>query len=86
MPFGLKNVGATQRLMDMVFSSRIGRNLEVYVNDVLIKTRKKLNHVKDLEETFESIRKFNMRLKPNKCTFRVQVRKFIGFMITHLGI
>lgn len=52
MSFGHKNVRATyQRLMDMVFLSQIGRSLEVYVDDLLIKTREEVNHVKDLEET-----------------------------------
>lgn len=87
MPFGLKNSGATyQSLMDMVFSSRIGRNLEVNVDDMLVKTQEEVKHVDDLRETFESIRKFDMRLNPKKCTFGVQVRKFLGFMLTHRGI
>lgn len=70
----------------MVFSSQIGRNLKVYVDDMLIKTRKKVNHVYDFEETFESIRKFYMRLNRNKFTFRVQANKFLGFMLRHRGI
>lgn len=87
MSFGLKNAGATyQRLVDMVFSSQIKGNLEVYVNDMGMNTPKYKDHVKDMEETFESIRKFDMRLNPDKCTFRVQVGKFSGFMLTHWGI
>ena len=54
MPFGLKNVGATyQRLMAMVFSSHIGRNLKVYADDMLVKTQEEVSHVKDLKETIE---------------------------------
>ena len=70
----------------MVFSSEIGRNLEVYIDDMVIKTLKKNNHIKDLEETFASIRSFNIRLNPNKCTFGVQAGKLLGFTLTHQGI
>lgn len=67
MPFGLKNVGAThQRLIDMVFSSQTGINFEVYTNDMLVNTHEEVSHVKELKETFELIRKFDMRLNPNK--------------------
>nr|KYP46154.1 Uncharacterized protein K02A2.6 [Cajanus cajan] len=83
MPFGLKNVGATyQRLMDKVFSEQIGRNLEVYVDDMVIKTKSIEEHVKDLEEIFKQIKKHNMRLNPEKCVFGVHGGKFLGFMIT----
>lgn len=72
MPFSLKKFGATyQRLMDMVFSSQIGRNLEVYVDGMVIKTSEARDHVKELEETFESIRKFDMKLNPDKCISKV---------------
>lgn len=86
MPFGLKNARSTyQRLMDMVFSSHIGRNLEVYVDYMLVKTQEERRHVEDLRETFQSLRNFNMRLNPDKCTFRVQTDKFLNFMLTHRG-
>nr|KYP44258.1 Retrovirus-related Pol polyprotein from transposon 17.6 [Cajanus cajan] len=87
MPFGLKNAGATyQRLMDKVFSEQIGRNLEVYVDDMVIKTKSATNHVRDLEEILQQIRKYNMRLNPEKCVFGVQGGKFLGFMLTCRGI
>nr|KYP56513.1 Retrovirus-related Pol polyprotein from transposon 17.6 [Cajanus cajan] len=87
MPFGLKNAGATyQRLMDKVFANQIGRNLEVYVDDMVVKTRSPDNHVRDLEEIFKQIRKYNMRLNPKKCVFGVHGGKLLGFMITCRGI
>nr|KYP71888.1 Retrovirus-related Pol polyprotein from transposon 17.6 [Cajanus cajan] len=87
MPFGLKNVGATyQRLMDKVFAEQIVRNLEVYVDDMVIKTKSVNDHVRDLEEIFQQVRRYNMRLNPEKCVFGVQGGKFLGFMITCRGI
>nr|KYP58025.1 Transposon Ty3-I Gag-Pol polyprotein [Cajanus cajan] len=87
MPFGLKNAGATyQRLMDMVFHQQIGRNMEVYVDDMVVKTISVEAHAADLAEVFSQIRKHNMRLNPEKCVFGVQGGKFLGFMITNKGI
>nr|KYP54847.1 Transposon Ty3-G Gag-Pol polyprotein [Cajanus cajan] len=87
MPFGLKNAGATyQRLMDKVFHHQIGRNLEVYVDDMVVKTISATDHASDLAEVFAQIRKHNMRLNPEKCVFGVQGGKFLGFMITSRGI
>jgi hypothetical protein len=87
MPFGLKNAGATyQRLMDRVFSQQIGRNLEVYIDDMVVKTPEEGDHGKDLAEILASVRKYNMRLNPAKCSFGVQAGKFLGFMLTRRGI
>nr|KYP43561.1 Retrovirus-related Pol polyprotein from transposon 17.6 [Cajanus cajan] len=87
MPFGLKNAGATcQRLMDKVFHQQIGRNMEVYVDDMVVKTISAEDHATDLAEVFGQIRKHNMRLNPEKCVFGVQGGKFLGFMITNRGI
>jgi hypothetical protein len=87
MPFGLKNAGATyQRLMDRVFANQIGRNLEVYIDDMVVETRREGNHHSDLEEILSSVRKYNMRLNPTKCSFGVQAGKFLGFMLTNRGI
>jgi hypothetical protein len=83
MPFGLKNAGATyQRLMDRVFAQQIGRNLEVYIDDMVVKTPEEGNHNKDLAEILSSVRKYNMRLNPAKCSFGVHAGKFLGFMLT----
>ncbi|KAL0454008.1 UNVERIFIED_CONTAM: hypothetical protein Slati_0740000 [Sesamum latifolium] len=73
MPFGLKNAGATyQRLVDKIFHPQIGRNVEVYVDDMLVKSKKAADHVKDLEETFSVLRKYKLKLNPAKCAFGVQ--------------
>ncbi|XP_025669810.1 uncharacterized protein [Arachis hypogaea] len=87
MPFGLKNAGATyQRLMDKVFQQQIGRNMEVYVDDMVAKTPMQGSHCDDLVEIFRQLRAYNMRLNPDKCAFGVQGGKFLGFMLTSRGI
>ncbi|KAI0510524.1 hypothetical protein KFK09_011128 [Dendrobium nobile] len=87
MPFGLKNAGATyQRLMNKVFKNLIGRTMEVYVDDMLVKSLEKSQHISDLEECFNLLRSYNMRLNPSKCAFGVTSGKFLGFMVTHRGI
>ncbi|GAU47561.1 hypothetical protein TSUD_404080 [Trifolium subterraneum] len=87
MPFGLKNAGATyQRMMDRVFVEQIGKNLEVYIDDMAVKTQKEGEHDKDLDDILKSVRKYNMRLSSAKCSFGVQVGKFLGFLLTHRGI
>jgi len=87
MPFGLKNAGATyQRLMDKVFKDQIGRNMEVYVDDMVVKSGEVEKHLRDLEEVFARIREYNIRLNPEKCVFGVKGGKFLGFMLTNRGI
>jgi hypothetical protein len=87
MPFGLKNAGATyQRLMDKVFSEQMGKNLEVYIDDMVLKTTETGEHDRDLGDILASVRKYKMRLNPAKCSFRVQSGKFLGFMFTNKGI
>ncbi|KAL0420201.1 UNVERIFIED_CONTAM: Ribonuclease HI [Sesamum latifolium] len=87
MPFGLKNAGATyQRLVDKIFRSQIGINVEVYIDDMLVKSKKAEEHVKDLEETFSVLRKYKLKLNPAKCDFGVQGGRFLGFMVTQRGI
>jgi len=87
MPFGLKNADATyQRLMNRIFKQQIGQNVEVYVDDMVIKSHNVAQHVADLEEVFGEIRKYDMRLNSEKGTFGVGDGKFLGFMITHRGI
>jgi hypothetical protein len=83
MSFGLKNAGATyQRLMNKMFHHQIGRNVEVYVNDMLVKTKDERKHLEDLKETFETLRRYRMKLNPNKCVFGVSSGKFLGFMVS----
>jgi hypothetical protein len=87
MPFGLKNAGATyQRLMNRMFHDQIGRNVEVYVDDMLVKSKEEDDHLEDLRETFETLRKYQMKLNPSKCAFGVYSGKFLGFMVSQRGI
>ena len=87
MPFGLKNAGATyQRLMNRMFHDQIGRNFEVYVDDMLVKSKEEGDHLDDLRETFETLRKYQLKLNPSKCTFGVYSGKFLGFMVSQRGI
>ena len=70
MPFRLKNAGATyQRLMNKMFMHQIGRNVQVYVDDMLVKSLRKDDHLDDLRETFDTLRSYNMKQNPNKCVF-----------------
>ena len=87
MPFGLKNAGATyQRLVNHMFCPQIGRNVEVYVEDMLVKSLDKGKHLDNLQETFDTLRWYNMKLNPSKCAFGVALGKFLEFMVSHRGI
>ena len=87
MPFGLKNVGATyQRLMDRIPAPMIGRNVQAYVDDMVVTSKEKDQHVVDLEELFTTIAKYDLKLNPEKCVFRVEAGKFLGFLLTERGI
>ena len=83
MPFGLKNAGATyQRLVNKMFNKQIGRNMEVYMDDMLVKSKEELVHLDDLRETFATLKKYQMKLNPSKCVFGVASGKFLGFMVS----
>ena len=87
MHFGLKNAGATyQRLVNHMFHPQIGRNVEVYVDDMLVKSLDEGKHLDDLQETFNTLKRYNMNLNPSKCAFRVASGKFLGFLVSHRGI
>ncbi|KAM1164798.1 hypothetical protein ACFX2G_024746 [Malus domestica] len=87
MPFGLKNVGATyQRAMQKIFNDMLHKNVECYVDDVVVKTKKRLDHLKDLRVVFERLRKYNLKMNPLKCAFGVTSGKFLGFIVKHRGI
>ena len=87
MPFGLKNAGViNQRLVNHMFRPQIGRNVEVYVDDMLVKSQDEGNHLDDLQETFDTLRQYNMKLNPSKCAFGVSSGKFLGFMVSHRRI
>ena len=87
IPFGLNNAGATyQRLVNKVFADKVNRSMEVYVDDMLVKSSIIEQHIKDLADTFASLRLYNMRLNPKKCTFGVEVGKFLDFMVSQRRI
>eukprot|EP00261_Vitis_vinifera_P037197 XP_019078440.1 PREDICTED: uncharacterized protein LOC109123359 [Vitis vinifera] len=87
MPFGLKNAGATyQRAATTLFHDMMHRDVEVYVDDMIVKSRGRADHLDALERFFERIRKFRLRLNPKKCTFGVTSGKLLGHMVSDRGI
>ncbi|KAK8928408.1 hypothetical protein KSP39_PZI017378 [Platanthera zijinensis] len=81
------NAGAIyQRMMDRIFREQKGRNLEVYVDDLMIKSQDLKSHIADLEETFATVRKYKMRLNPLKCVFGASRGKFLGHLLTPSGV
>ena len=87
MPFGLKNAGATyQRLVNRMFQKQIGATMEVYIDDMLVKSTTAGLHIDHLSEAFQILRNYNMKLNPAKCAFGVSAGKFLGFIVNHRGI
>ena len=87
MPFGLKNAGATyQRAMTTLFHDMIHKEIEVYIDDVIAKSRTEEEHVEHLSKLFQHLRKYKLRLNPNKCTFGVRSGKLLGFIVSQKGI
>ena len=87
MSFKLKNAGVMyQRLMNKMFVHQIGRNVQVYIDNMLVKSVQEDDHLSDLRETFDTLQTYNMKLNPSKCAFRVTAGKFLGFMVSQRGI
>ena len=87
MPFGLKNAGSTyQRMMTKMFKPQLGKNVEVYINDMVVKSKLVFEHLTDRTSIFEILREHKLRLNASKCSFRVDSGKFLGYMVTHRGI
>ena len=87
MPFGLKNAEATyQRLVTKIFRPLFGNTMEAYIDDMLVKSKECFDHAKHLQEAFELLRRYDMKLNPLKCTFGVSAGKLLGFMVTQRGI
>ena len=87
MPFGLKNAGATyQRLVNKMFHKQIGTSMEVYIDNMLVKSVKADLHVAHLAESFHVLKDYNMKLNPTKCVFEVSIEKFLGFIVNSRGI
>ena len=72
--------------MNKMFTHQIGRNVQVYMDDMLVKSIREDDHLDNLKETFDTLRSYNMKLNPNKCAFGVTAGKFLGFIVSQRGI
>ena len=87
MPYGLKNAGSTyQRMMTRMFEPQLGKNIEVHIDDMVVKSKVASKHVGDHRNIFEILRKHKLRLNASKCSFGVGSGKFLGYMVTYKGI
>ena len=87
MPFGLKNARATyERMIQTCLENQIGKTVEAYVDDVVVKTRHVENLIDDLRLTFDNLRTYHIKLNPEKCVFGVPSGKLLGFIISNRGI
>ena len=87
MPFGLKNAGSTyQRTMTKMFESQLGKNIEIYIDDMVVKSKMVSGYLGDLRTIFEILKNQKLRLNASKCSFGVELGKFLGYMVTHRGI
>ena len=87
MTFGLKNAGATyQRAINYIFHKLIGKIVEIYIDDVVVKSKGYKEHLVDMRETLECTRKYGLKMNPNKYAFGVLVGQFLGFMVHERGI
>ena len=87
MPFGLKNVDATfMHMIQKCLLTQISRNVEAYMDDIMVKSCKSSDLLTDLAETFVNLRRYDIKLNPSKCTFRVLGGKLLGFLVSEQGI
>ena len=87
MPFRLKNAGSIyQRMMTRMFEPQLGKYIEVYIDDMVVKSKVVSEHMGDLGNIFEILRKHKLRLNASKCSFGMGSGKFLGYMVTHRGI
>ena len=87
MLFGLKNAGSTyQRMMIRMFESLLGKNIEIYIDDMVVKSKMVLEHLGNLRAIFEILRNYKLHLNASKCSFGIESGKFLGYMVTHRGI
>ena len=87
MPFGLINAGSTyQRMMTRMFEPQLGKSIEVYIDDMVVKSKVMSEHVGDLGNIFEILRKHKLRLNASNCFIGVGPGNFLGYMVTHRGI
>ncbi|KAK4390342.1 Retrovirus-related Pol polyprotein from transposon [Sesamum angolense] len=84
MPFGLKNAGATyQCAMQNIFDDVLHKKVECYVDDLVVKTKKRGEHLADLQIVFDCLRNYNLKMNLPKCAFGVSFEKFLGFIVRH---
>ena len=87
MPFSLKNAGVTyQRLVTKMFRPLLGSTMEVYIDDMIVKSKQRPDHAAHLRQTFDLLKEYGMKLNPLKCAFGVSAVRFLGFMVTQRGI
>jgi hypothetical protein len=87
MPFGLKNAGATyQRMMQKCLATQIGKNVQVYIDDVVITTKSESSLLDDLREMFDNLNRFRIKLNPTKCSFGVPAGELLGYLVSARGI
>ena len=87
MPFGLKNAGATyQRLVNKMFAGMLGSTMEVYIDDMLVKSLLEQQHIEHLRQSFDILDKYGMKLNLTKCSFGVSSGKFQGYLVTQRGV
>ena len=87
MLFGLKNAGSSyQRMMTRMFEPQLGMSIEIYVDDMVVKSKVVFEHLGDLGSIFGVLRKHKLRLNASKCSFGVGSCKLLGYMVTHRGI
>ena len=87
MPFGMKNVGASyQRVMNAIFHDMLGHHMEVYIDDIVVKSKIASKHVDHLRKSFEMMRQHQLKLNPLKCAFGVCAGNFLGFLVHQRGI
>jgi hypothetical protein len=87
IPEGLKNVGSTfSRLTKKVLENQVGRNIFTYVDDIVVASKSKEDHLTNLVETFANMRDARLRLNPEKCVFGVRQVKILGYLVSHRGI
>jgi hypothetical protein len=87
MTFGLKNAGATyQRAMNLIFHDLAGIIVEVYIDDIVVKSAGLDSHLADLRLAFEKMRRYGLKMNPLKCAFGVSAGKFLGFIVHEKGV
>jgi len=87
MPFGLKSAGAIyRRAMKTIFKDLLCKTVECYVDDLVVKSKTRLNHLQDLCQIFKRLRKYQLKMNPLKCAFGITSGKFLGFVVRHREI